>query len=405
MTNDKKIRLAWVTEVISHFEVPLFRIIANFKGVDFQLFFSRNIGEKTEFDPAWQQDVDWGVSLTKGYPSMFCSSPQNLIEELHRFSPDTIMLYGYRGPFLGRALLYGLEHNIPLGLRATANYQLDRRNPWKSLLRPLAIPIFRLFQAVHYGGRMSYRYYRLMGVPRKKLFFVPYSIDTDYFLKARERLPRAREEVRRKLGFPPDAFVVLFVGQLSWVKGPDIALHVFRRLYSRLPRARFLVVGDGVMRRELEAEAHALLPPGVVQFVGFQNQQTIPAYYLAADVAIFTSRYETWGRAVNECLACGLPCIVTNRMGAAYDLVQNGVTGYVIPYGNWSLFVENLYYMACNNEMMGRLSIFSVENAISFSYERNLTNFLHSLNKVYTNKLYFRSTYLLYFKNYLRLFV
>jgi glycosyltransferase involved in cell wall biosynthesis len=399
----KLFKLIFVTDLISHFEVPLFRLLSQIDGIEFDLLYSREIGEKNEFDPAWQQKVDWAVSLKVGYNAIYCPSSKHLVEVLNQLRPEMLILYGYRGPFLGRALLYGLEHNIPLGLRATANYQLDRRSPWKSLLRPLAIPIFRLFQTVHYGGRMSYRYYRLMGVPKHRLFFVPYSVDTPYFLKARERLPHARKEVRRKLGFPADAFVVLFVGQLSWFKGPDMALHVFRRLYARLPHARFLVVGDGVMRKELEAEAHALLPPGVVQFVGFQNQQTIPAYYLAADVAIFTSRYETWGRAANECLACGLPCIVTNRMGAAYDLVQNGVNGYVITYGKWSLFVKKLYHLACNNEIMSQLSIFAVKNAILFSYERSLADLLLSLNKM-NNNIYRSSYFLLFLKKYLRLF-
>lgn len=373
-------RLIWVTESISHFEVPLFRLVASMPGLDFTLLYQKDIGGGKAYDESYQQNLDWGISLTQGYQSHRVESPDKLADMLDQIRPEAMMLYGYRGPFLGRALVYGLEHGIPLGLRATANYQLDRRNPWKSLLRPLALPIFRLFRAVHYGGRASYRYFRLMGVPKHRLFFVPYSVHTPYFLRAPELFSQARAEVRKQLGFPPEAFVVLFVGQLSWFKGPDMALHVFRHLHARLPRARFLVVGDGVMRRELEGEAGALLPPGTVKFVGFQNQKEIPAYYLAADVALFTTRYETWARAVNECMACGLPCVVSNRLPASMDLVQDGVNGYVIPYGQWQTFIGRLLQLAQDPDLRSRLGKAATEECKLFSYAHHIKTLKNSFN-------------------------
>ena len=60
-------------------------------------------------------------------------------------------------------------------------------------------------------------------------------------------------------------------------------------------------------------------PPA--SFAGFLNQSEIPGAYVAADVLVLPSESETWGLVVNEALACGLPCVVSDACGSAEDLV------------------------------------------------------------------------------------
>jgi glycosyltransferase involved in cell wall biosynthesis len=71
-----------------------------------------------------------------------------------------------------------------------------------------------------------------------------------------------------------------------------------------------------------------------VSFTGFLNQGEIAKAYVAADALVLPSDYgETWGLVVNEAMACGLPAIVSDRVGCGPDLVVPGVTGQVFPFG------------------------------------------------------------------------
>ena len=93
-----------------------------------------------------------------------------------------------------------------------------------------------------------------------------------------------------------------------------------------------LVVGDGALRAN--CEEFASRERLNVKFVGFLNQTQIPDAYSIADCLILPSERETWGMVVNEAMACGTPAIVSDQVGCAPDLVENGKTGYTYTKGD-----------------------------------------------------------------------
>jgi glycosyltransferase involved in cell wall biosynthesis len=93
-------------------------------------------------------------------------------------------------------------------------------------------------------------------------------------------------------------------------------------------RVVIIFVGDGEERRVVEEQAGSGIPVQV-RFVGFKNQHELSPYYHAADVLALPSRSETWGLVVNEALHHGVPCVVTETVGCAVDLVDVGVTGEI----------------------------------------------------------------------------
>jgi glycosyltransferase involved in cell wall biosynthesis len=99
-------------------------------------------------------------------------------------------------------------------------------------------------------------------------------------------------------------------------------------------RVSVVFLGSGQLQDELERLA---LEPPVVHavFPGFQNQTQLSRYYHASDMLILPSREsETWGLVVNEALHHGLPCIVSEAVGCAPDIVESGVTGVVFETGS-----------------------------------------------------------------------
>jgi glycosyltransferase involved in cell wall biosynthesis len=132
-----------------------------------------------------------------------------------------------------------------------------------------------------------------------------------------------------------------------------------------------LIAGDGGLREELEGTVKARRLP--VSFAGFLNQSEIPAAYAAADFLVLPSQSETWGLVVNEGMACGLPAIVSDRVGCAEDLVVPSSTGLLYRSGDASELGRRLVEMASNGEArseMGRAACelvthhYTVERAV-----------------------------------------
>ena len=96
------------------------------------------------------------------------------------------------------------------------------------------------------GGDYSRRVLRHALVPKKRLFFVPYSVDTPYFVEVADRpgMEDESQKIKESLGWSDCFPIILFIGQLSWVKGPDIAVQVFQQYYEKNSKARLLVVGN-----------------------------------------------------------------------------------------------------------------------------------------------------------------
>jgi glycosyltransferase involved in cell wall biosynthesis len=84
-----------------------------------------------------------------------------------------------------------------------------------------------------------------------------------------------------------------------------------------------------------------------VCFAGFKNQSELPGCYAAADVLVLPSDGgETWGLVVNEAMACGLPAIVSDAVGCAPDLIEEGKTGWTFPLGDTEALAERLMALA-----------------------------------------------------------
>jgi glycosyltransferase involved in cell wall biosynthesis len=95
-------------------------------------------------------------------------------------------------------------------------------------------------------------------------------------------------------------------------------------------------VGDGA----LADEVRACLPPGAGAITGFVNQSELPAYYHAADIIVLPSEREPWGLVINEAMAAGVLPVVSDRVGAAPDLVAG--VGEVYPCGDTARLADAL---------------------------------------------------------------
>jgi phosphatidylinositol alpha 1,6-mannosyltransferase len=101
--------------------------------------------------------------------------------------------------------------------------------------------------------------------------------------------------------------------------------------------AKLVVVGDGPQESSLRAIA-----PANVRFAGRATRDALAGWYANADVFALTSRSETWGMALSEAAAAGLPLVATEAVGGAWDLIEEGVNGYRVPVGDVAALREAL---------------------------------------------------------------
>jgi len=178
-----------------------------------------------------------------------------------------------------------------------------------------------------------------LGVDVSKLSCEPNGVDTDAF---RPRLhcadvvlqhdrPDAPAGLRSALGLSDDVPLVGFVGRLSPEKGPEVFVAALLLLQARCPTAHAVLVGDGAMRAELQAQALRLGLAGQVHFAGVRSD--MPAVYNALDVLVSCSHSEAMPLALMEAMASGVANVAT-YVGGVPDIVEHGHSGWLVAPGD-----------------------------------------------------------------------
>jgi D-inositol-3-phosphate glycosyltransferase len=191
------------------------------------------------------------------------------------------------------------------------------------------------------------------GVPPDRVTVIPCGVDTDLFV------PGPAAEARRSLGLD-DRPVLLYVGRLAPIKGLDTLMGAMTHLRARGSEARLLVVGgdadeplrgpDADLRRRLEA----LDLEATVRFVGPQPQHALRAYYVAADVTVMPSYYESFGMVALEAMACGSP-VIASRVGGLATTVRDGATGFLVPDGDARALADRIAEVLGDPDLRWRL--------------------------------------------------
>ncbi|MFB0533861.1 MAG: glycosyltransferase [Anaerolineae bacterium] len=258
-----------------------------------------------------------GVEVIKaGRLTTAASMPLSLAQPLAlaRLRPDIVHVHS---PYpLGELSNWLLGH-----ARATVvTYHSDvvRQRGWLRLYGPL---LRRVLRAADRIIATSPRYIETspwLNPVREKCVVVPLGVDIDRFA-----LPPAPSEALPTL---------LFVGHLRYYKGLDDLL----RALVQVPEAHFNVVGQGPMRRPWEALGRELGVADRVHFMGEVKDADLPRLYHQAHLFVLpaNARAEAFGTVLLEAMAAGLPCITTEVGTGTSWVVQDGVTGLVVPPRN-----------------------------------------------------------------------
>jgi glycosyltransferase involved in cell wall biosynthesis len=182
---------------------------------------------------------------------------------------------------------------------------------------------------------------------------IPTGIETAPYLNTP---PDLRARVRRELGIAPDDIVFVKVARLFELKGHEFILEAASAVLRSVPRAKFLFVGGGPRRDELEHAARAL-PPGTVRFTGLVAPERVPEILAASDCLVHSSLREGLPRVFAQAHFAGLPVVAFDLDGAP-EIVTDGETGRLVPARDVEALAEAMVEMGTDTakaEAFGKL--------------------------------------------------
>ena len=346
--------------LVSHpvqYLAPWFRYLA--ERMDVQVFYAYRQTPAGQSAAGFGVEFSWDIPLLTGYPWRWltnvarrpslqtfsgCDTPE-IYEIVRRERFDAFMVFGWNWKAALQTVFACWRRHIPVLMRGDSQLITPRSRMRLALKHGPYRWFLPRLEAHLCVGQRNRDYLRHYGVADRQIFFVPHCVDTNFFSigahqAESDQVPKA---IRARLGIPQDAFVFLFVGKMIARKRPGDFLEACRRI-GELPQDRpihGLLVGDGVLRQSLEANAYSRTDR--LHFAGFQNQRELPAFYRAADALVLPSEgNETWGLVVNEAFACGLPAVVSDACGCAPDLIDAGKTGEIFSLGNIAQLSERM---------------------------------------------------------------
>jgi len=159
--------------------------------------------------------------------------------------------------------------------------------------------------------------------PPEKITVIPLGLELDPFLEGDVH----RGALRRELGVPTDAPVVGIVGRIFPIKNHRLFLEAAALVAAKEPGARFVVVGDGTLRADMEALARHLDIGERTIFTGWRRD--LPKVYADLDVLVVSSDNEGTPVSAIEAMASGCPVVAT-RVGGLPDLIEDGEVGHLV---------------------------------------------------------------------------
>jgi glycosyltransferase involved in cell wall biosynthesis len=307
-------------DIVSPYRIPLFNELATRDGIDLRVVLLSRTDPRRDY-PFYERELrfDWrilpGVELRRGLRWVVFS--RGIGRELGRLRPDVLIVGGWVQPAFWQAILWARRTRVPLALWVESTAR-DERSGGRTREAAKRFAV-RSAAAFLVPGRASAEYLRSLGADPERIVVAPNAVDLTIFEGRVAEARARRDELRRERAL--DGCVFLCVSRLSREKGVDVLASAFDGVPGQL-----VLVGDGPEETLVRS-----LAPAHSRLVGRLERDALPEWYASADCFVMPSRSETWGMAMNEAAAAGLPLVASVAAGAGHDLIEEGVNGFRVP--------------------------------------------------------------------------
>lgn len=171
---------------------------------------------------------------------------------------------------------------------------------------------------------MAKKAHRAKVAPLNKFLTIYSGIELDDFIKVKEN-----KDLKRSLGIKDNEFVIGKIARLFELKGHKFLLKSAKEVISKFPDVKFLFVGDGILKDELNKQALELGIKDKVIFAGLIPREKIPDYISIMDIIVHVSLREGLARVIPQAFACRKP-VVAFSIDGADEIIKEGQNGFLI---------------------------------------------------------------------------
>lgn len=339
-------RLAILTTHPIQYHAPWFRALAAQPDIDLVVLFCHRATPEEQSAAGFGVDFEWDVSLIDGYQHRFLRNvarkpsvhtfngidTPDIKEIISQEKFDAVIINGWHYKSAWQTMRACWKTRTPVMARSDSTLRTERGFARKATKLPLYRWFVPKLDACLPVGTWSRDYFLHYGARPERIFIVPHVVDLDAFRQETKQQERRGNELRSEWQLDEDSTVFLFAGKFIQKKRPMDFVEAIAAAHQHGARLMGLMVGDGPLRQACEDKVRMCAAP--IRFAGFLNQSLMPQAYAVADALVLPSEGETWGMVVNEAMASGKPCLVSDRVGCGPDLIVAGETGEIFPVGD-----------------------------------------------------------------------
>ena len=389
-------KLAIISTHPIQYNAPFFKQMAE-KGIfEIKVFYTWSQSKSGHInDPDFNIKRKWDIDLLEGYDYCFVDNTAKnpgshhffgiinpgLINTIKFYKPDALLVYGWAFQSHLATIRY-FKNKLPIIFRGDSN-SIDIANGKYAILKSFLRRLFLswVYQHIDYAlfvGKSNYDYYIQMGLKKNQLFYGPHAIDNQRFNSITAAQQLELTKWKKDLGIDLGNFVFLFVGKLESKKNPLLLLEAFKKITH--PSAKLVFIGDGILNTIIKDAAQK---DARIILLGFQNQSIMPILYRIANLLILPSigPNETWGLAMNEAMASGLPIIASNKCGGAIDLVIP-TTGLTFESDNLDELYTAMNFFIYNPHFCKLMGNYAHKFIQDFSYTSTYNTLAFLINQI-----------------------
>lgn len=260
------------------------------------------------------------------HPSRDWQAYREIKRILREFKPDVVHTHSAKAGILGRLAAWSLNvpaivhtiHGAPFGPYES----WPRRKFYQACERYAAA---RCHHLISVADAMTDLMVDAKVARREKFTTIYSGMEVEPFLHAND----AREETRRELGFEPQHVVVGKIARLFHLKGHEDVIDSAYAIAESCPNNRYLFVGDGVLREQLQKCIDKRDMHDLFRFTGLVPPARIPALIGAMDILVHASLREGLARALPQALIAGKP-VVSYDVDGAREVCIDDETGFLV---------------------------------------------------------------------------
>ena len=381
MAQDEPVRVVVVSPEPTPYRSPLFDLISERPEVELTALYAAQTvaGREWDVEPRHRAVFLPGLRLPGARRVLRHDYPltPTVFRALREHNPDVVVVNGWSTFPAQAAIAWARTHDVPYLLLVSSHDAADRPR-WRELARrPFVPPVVRGAWGAFALGTLSRESLLANGVRPDRIRLFANTIDVEAYADACDRLAAKRQELRESFGAAAGDVVVLSVGRLVREKGFATLLRAAATAED--PRLLLVVTGSGPQAAELTDLARTL--DIRLRLPGHLPPSRLLEAYAAADAFALLSDWEPWGVVVNEAAACGLPLVLSEHVGAAADLLVDGVNGFLVPPGDIRAAADALRRLATDERLREQAGARSRELIRDWGYEPSVESFVDTVRE------------------------